>query len=282
MSRPLRLEFPDALYHITSRGDRREPVYEDDIDRSDFLEIFASVIERFNWVCYAYCLMTNHYHLLVQTPDANLSKGMRQLNGIYTQNYNRRHRKTGHLFQGRYKSILVDKDNYLLELSRYIVLNPVKAGMVKRVNQWDWSSYRAMAGESATPRWLSGDYLLSQFSVQRKTAIRKYRQFVQEGLNNGPIWTQLNNQIYLGGKEFIDKVQRHITIHSEDVQVPKVQRRSIAKSLSEYERIYKNRDEAIINAYASGAYSYQEIGSYFGLHFTRVGRIVRQQRNDKS
>jgi putative transposase len=135
MSRPLRLEFPDALYHITSRGDRREDIYEDYDDRSGFLDVFASVIDQFNWVCYAYCLMTNHYHLLVQTPDGNLSKGMRQLNGIYTQNYNRRHNKTGHLFQGRYKSILVDKDNYLLELSRYIVLNPVKAGMVKRVDQ---------------------------------------------------------------------------------------------------------------------------------------------------
>jgi putative transposase len=134
MSRPLRLEFPDAIYHITSRGDRREDIYEDDDDRSGFLDVFASVIDQFNWVCYAYCLMTNHYHLLVQIPDGNLSKGMRQLNGIYTQNYNRRHKKTGHLFQGRYKSILVDKDNYLLEISRYIVLNPVKAGMVKRVD----------------------------------------------------------------------------------------------------------------------------------------------------
>ena len=154
--------------------------------------------------------------------------------------------------------------------------------MAKRVDQWNWSSYQAMVGESAPPRWLSCDYLLAQFSVQRKAAIRKYRLFVQEGLKHGPIWTHLNNQIYLGDKEFIDKVQRHAQIQSDDLQIPKVQRRSIAKSLSEYERIYKTRDEAIINAYASGAYSYQEIGNYFRLHFTRVGRIVRQQRNDKS
>ena len=127
MSRPLRLEFPGALYHITSRGDRRENIYEDDIDRKKFLTVFASVITQFNWHCYAYCLMDNHYHLLVQTADSNLSKGMRQLNGVYTQAYNRRHNKTGHLFQGRYKAILVDEDSYLLELSRYIVLNPVKA-----------------------------------------------------------------------------------------------------------------------------------------------------------
>jgi len=139
-----------------------------------------------------------------------------------------------------------------------------------------------MVGESAPPRWLSCDYLLAQFSVQRKTTTRKYKLFVQEGLNNGPIWTRLNNQIYLGGKEFIENVHRQTQIQSEGLQVPKVQKRSIAKSLSEYERIYKTRDEAIINAYASGAYSYQEIGNYFRLHFTQVGRIVRQQRNDKS
>lgn len=131
MSRPLRLEFPNALYHITSRGDRREDIYEDAIDRRAFLDMFSSVIVQFNWVCYAYCLMHNHYHLLVQTPDSNLSKGMRHLNGIFTQAYNRRHNKTGHLFQGRFKSILVEEDAYLLALSRYIVLNPVKAGMVK-------------------------------------------------------------------------------------------------------------------------------------------------------
>jgi putative transposase len=151
MSRPLRLEFPEALYHLTSRGDRREDIYEDDEDRLAFLDVFFSVIEQFNWVCYAYCLMSNHYHLLVQTPDANLSKGMRQLNGVYTQAYNRRYLKTGHLFQGRYKSILVDEDNYLLELSRYIVLNPVKAGMVKKVDQWKWSSYLATVGQASVP-----------------------------------------------------------------------------------------------------------------------------------
>jgi len=203
---------------------------------------------------------------------------MRQLNGVYTQAYNRRHDKTGHLFQGRYKSILVDEDNYLLELSRYIVLNPVKAGMVKRVWQWKWSSYRATAGEVPAPKWLSSDYLLTQFSVQRKTAIRKYKTFVQEGLNHGPIWANLNNQIYLGDQEFIENVQRHIDVQEKDLQIPKIQKRPIAKSISEYERTAQSRDDAIVQAYASGAYSYQELGEYFNLHFTRIGTIVRMSR----
>jgi len=280
MSRPLRLEFPDALYHLTSRGDRREDIYEDDVDRGAFLDVLSSVIEQFNWTCYAYCLMSNHYHLLVQTPDANLSKGMRQLNGVYTQAYNRRHNKTGHLFQGRYKSILVDEDSYLLELSRYIVLNPVRAGMTRRVDQCKWSSYLAMVGEVAAPGWLASDYLLSQFSVQRKTAIRRYREFVQDGLRRDSIWAQLNNQIYLGDQNFIDRLQQHIGEKEKDLQIPKIQKRSIAKRIQEYAKMSRSRDEAIVKAYASGAYSYQELGEYFGLHFTRIGKIVRMNRGN--
>ena len=278
MSRPLRLECPDALYHLTSRGDRREDIYEDDTDRRNFLEVLSSVIEQFNWECYAYCLMSNHYHLLVQTPEANLSKGMRQLNGVYTQAYNRRHNKTGHLFQGRYKSILVDEESYLLELSRYIVLNPVKAGMVERVDQWKWSSYQATVNEAVAPEWLAIDYLLSQFSVQRKTAIRKYKTFVQDGLKRGSIWSELNNQIYLGDQDFINRVQQNLGENKKDLQIPKIQKRSIAKSLQEYEKTSRSRDEAIVKAYASGAYSYQMLGDYFDLHFTHIGKIVRMNR----
>jgi REP element-mobilizing transposase RayT len=275
MSRPLRLEFPDALYHITSRGDRREDIYEDAVDREAYLKILASVITQFNWVCYAYCLMGNHYHLLIQTPDGNLSKGMRQLNGVYTQFYNRQHRKTGHLYQGRYKAILVDQDSYLLELSRYIVLNPVKAGIVQRVAQWPWSSYPAMVGDCESPEWLTSDFVLSQFAKQRKVAIKRYINFVEAGVKNGPIWSQVINQIYLGDKAFIDKVQQYLTDQKDDIQIPKKQRMSVVRPLSDYEQQSKGRNEAIIKAYASGGYSYQEIGDYFGLHFTRVGRIVR-------
>lgn len=275
MSRPLRLEFPNALYHITSRGDRREDIYEDDIDRNQFLDVFASVIDRFNWVCYAYCLMGNHYHLLLQTPDGNLSKGMRQLNGVYTQAYNRRHKVAGHLFQGRYKSILVDQDAYLLELSRYVVLNPVKAKIVQQVGQWKWSSYRAMTGESQSPDWLSSDYLLLLFSARRRAAMKNYKEFVQAGLQNEPIWTQLRNQIYLGSPDFVDKVQKNLSGRNEDIQIPRAQKRPIAKTLREYEKLAVSRDEAIVLAYDSGGYSYQELGDHFGLHFTRIGKIVR-------
>ncbi len=279
MSRPLRLEFKNALYHITSRGDRREDIYEDDIDRELFIKIFSSVIEQFNWVCFSYCLMDNHYHLLIQTPDSNLSKGMRQLNGVFTQAYNRRHHKTGHLFQGRYKSILVDEDAYLLELSRYIVLNPVKAHRVKQAEDWKWSSYQAMTGDCSAPDWLSNEFLLSQFSKQRKTAIRKYKDFVEEGIKCSSIWTELTNQVYLGDAEFVDKVQNHLKEEDRSINVPKVQKRPVSRPLSNYQEKYPDRNKAIIAAYESGGYSYQEIGEYFGLHFTTVGKIIRESKS---
>src|SRR3972149_4573760 len=163
MARPLRIEYPGALYHVTARGNAREAIFRDDPDRGAFLVILGRVVERYNWLCHAYCLMGNHYHLLVETPDGDLSKGMRQLNGLYTQRSNRRHRRVGHIFQGRYKAILVDKDSYLLELCRYIVLNPVRAHLVKSVERWPWSSYRATVGERAAPAWLSTEALLAQF-----------------------------------------------------------------------------------------------------------------------
>ncbi len=151
MSRPIRIEFPNALYHVTSRGVRREDIFDDDDDRRAFLKTLGDVVGQFNWLCYAWCLMDNHYHLLIQTPDGNLSKGMRQLNGVYTQLSNRRHRRVGHLFQGRFKAILVDSDGHLLELARYVVLNPVRARMVKRATDWEWSSYRASLGIAPAP-----------------------------------------------------------------------------------------------------------------------------------
>jgi len=162
MARPLRLEFAGALYHVTARGNERRAIFLGnlDTDRTVFLDALAQTAERFNWVCHAYCLMTNHYHLLIETPDANLSKGMRQLNGVYTQHVNRSHRRVGHLFQGRYKGILVEKEAYLLGLARYVVLNPVRAGVVAAPEDWGWSSYRATAGFEVARPFLATDWLL--------------------------------------------------------------------------------------------------------------------------
>jgi putative transposase len=146
MARPLRIEYDGAVYHITSRGNARKPIFKDDDDRSRFLELLRQVNDRYNGLCHAYCLMSNHYHLVIETPDGNLSKGMRQLNGVYTQSFNRKHRRVGHIFQGRYKAILIDKESHLLEVCRYVVLNPARARLVSDPEAWQWSSYRSTAG----------------------------------------------------------------------------------------------------------------------------------------
>ena len=208
MARPLRLEIPGSVYHVTSRGDRREPIYDDDDDRTRWLEVVSQVCDRFNWRVHAYCQMDNHYHVVIETPDANLSKGMRQLNGVYTQYYNRRHNRVGHVYQGRYKAILVEKEAYLLELCRYVVLNPIRAHMIKDMGDWSWSSYLAMTGKTSAPDWLETDWLLGHFSLQRKRAMSKYIDFVREGIGLPAVWDNLSQQIFLGGEKFINKHQK--------------------------------------------------------------------------
>lgn len=277
MARPLRIEFAGALYHVTARGDRREAIYEDDDDRQAFLRVLGEVVSDFNWVCHAYCLMSNHYHLVIETPDGNLSQGMRQLNGVFTQASNRRHRRTGHLFQGRYKGILVDKDSYLLELARYVVLNPVRARMVGTPADWSWSSYRAMVGEAAVPAWLAVDGLLSLFSLKREEARARYRQFVAEGVGQPSVWLDLRQQIYLGDDAFVKRVQAKRS-EVDEMNVPKVQRRAPAPPLAEIAKRTASRNEAIVAAYATGAYSYRQIADHFGLHLVTIGEIVRKAK----
>ncbi len=203
MSRPLRIQYAGALYHVTSRGNERKAIYRDDADFQLFLSTLAEVCDRFNWVVHSFCLMTNHYHLVVETPDGNLSAGMRQLNGVYTVRFNRKYGRSGHLFQGRYKSIIVDKDSYLMELSRYVVLNPVRAKMVKSPDEWPWSSYCYTTGLFDSPPWLATDATLRYFGSDRDDAILRFARFVAEGVGVN-IWEHLKQQIYLGDDEFIN------------------------------------------------------------------------------
>jgi len=275
MSRPIRIEFPDALYHVTERGDRREDIFEDDQDRQTFLSTLEQVIAQFNWICHAWCLMDNHYHLLIQTPDGNLSKGMRQINGVYTQASNRRHRRVGHLFQGRFKAILVDSDAYLLELSRYVVLNPVRAGVVKKPADWPWSSYRASVGLEPPAPWLAVDGFLAQFAKRRSLAQQRYAQFVAEGIKAASPWANLKGQVFLGDEQFVQRMQAHLQPGKDDVQIPLAQRRPPPPPLAEIESRTRGRNAAIVAAYATGGYSYQQIADYFGVHFTTVGKVVR-------
>ena len=276
MARPLRLEFPGAIYHVTSRGDRQEIIYESDADRQQWLDILCKVCDRYNWRVHAYCLMDNHYHILLETADGNLSKGMRQLNGVYTQYFNRQHNRVGHVYQGRYKAILVEKDSYLLELSRYVVLNPIRAGMIKNMGEWHWSSYLVTIGKHPSPDWLEVDWLLSQFGLQRNRSRRKYIDFVREGIGLPPVWDNLRHQIYLGSDDFIDKHQKLISEKQDLDDIPAIQKRAMPKPISYYQKKYKNKNQAITQAFLSGGHTLKEIGVYYGKHYTTISRIVKQ------
>lgn len=274
MARPLRLEFAGALYHVTSRGDRREDIYLTDNDRNAYLEILGEVCERYNWIIHAYCLMDNHYHILIETPDSNLSKGMRQLNGVYTQYFNRTHNRVGHVYQGRYVAIIIQKETYLLEVARYVVLNPVRARMVRTAKDWPWSSYRATSGHICPPVWLYTNWIIAHFSRRKSTAVDRYRKFVAEGKNQPSIWEQLRNQVYIGNEDYIKQIQTKITKETDLSEIPASQRRPMPKSLDFYAQKYNDRDQAMLAAYQSGGYSMKDLAKYFDLHYTSVSRII--------
>jgi len=275
MARPLRIEFSGALYHITSRGNDRNPIYCDDVDRLHFLEQLTRCCNRYSWLCHAYCLMTNHYHLLVETQEPTLSKGMKYLNGSYTQCFNKRHARTGHLFQGRFKSVLVDSDAYLLELARYIVLNPVRAQMVYSAEDWSWSSYRGTAGMTQGHACLTIDWVLAGFGSNKRQACEQYRDFVASGKGQPSPWESLKNQVYLGSDRFVEDMLCMIRPEQSLCDIPKPQRRAPPKPLEYYESLFDDRKLAMATAYLSGHYTLEEVGRQFRVSYATVSRAVK-------
>jgi putative transposase len=179
MPRPPRVQAPGAIYHVTTRGNRKQEIFVDTRDRARFLQLVQQVVDRLGWICHAYCLMTNHYHLLVQTPEANLSEGMHWLNGVYAKWFNWRRELSGHLFERRFHDELVEGQAHLLELTRYVVLNPVRAGLRNHAGEWFWSSYNATIDKGPPPRWLTTTLVLSLFSDDAGRARELYPEFVE-------------------------------------------------------------------------------------------------------
>lgn len=279
MARPLRLEFEGAVYHITARGNARQDIFLGDEDRVGFLAVLADVVDRFGWICHAYCLMSNHYHLLIETPEANLSNGMRQLNGVYTQAFNRRHGRVGHVLQGRFKSILVEKESHLLELARYVVLNPVRANMVRYARQWKWSSYRATTGQTPSSEFLTTEWILSQFHGNVDRAHRAYRQFVKEG-RDAPAWDKLRGGILLGSEDFVERMRPLLKAGMTIKEIPRRERLATRPAL---DQLFANtgddktaRDAKIHEAVRLHQYSLAEIEAYVGLHYSTISRIAKR------
>ena len=274
MTRPLRLEFPGAVYHVTSRGDRMECIYRSDADRVLWLGILGDVARRFNFVVHSYCQMDNHYHLVVETADANLARGMRHLNGVYTQAFNRRYGLTGHLFQGRYHAILVQKESYLLELIRYVALNPLRAGMVAFAEDWRWSSHHFVAAGKPMPHWHNVDNLLRHFAPDSADALPAYRAFIRQGIGRASPLLQIRHQYVLGDPAFVARFQ------SDQGQAPAAElsmshRKMNVLTLHAYTILYAARDEAMTMAYRTTAYTLAEISRHYGISTKTAGRAIR-------
>lgn len=284
MSRPLRIEFPGAVYHVTSRGDRREPIYRDDQDRTAQLDLVAQAMDRFDAQVLAYCQMGNHYHLVLHTRQGNLSLLMRHVNGVYTQSFNQRHGVVGHLFQGRFKAILVDRDAYLLALCRYVERNPVAAGIVTAAGEWPWSSYLAHVGEAPTPPWLDSDglhgYLLGRpvaSARDRRQAARRYAALVADARpDEVPIWQDgLRSQIFLGDEAFVARMQAQCTpANRAAVDVPKAQRKSPLALKDCLRQSPGQPGHALRKAYREGGITMTAIANEMGLSVSRVSRLI--------
>jgi len=288
MGRPLRIEFPGAHYHVTTRGNERKEVFKSQRDREKFLSYLESAVMRYGAVIHAYCLLNNHYHLLMETPSGNLSQIMQHINGAYTNYFNTKRKRSGHLFQGRFKAILIEADEYVTELSRYIHLNPVRAGMVKRPEEYPWSSYQDYVGERIAPEWLKTEFVLGYFGKKRSAAVGKYRKFVEDLLDK-EYDSPLNAVVaatMLGCAEFIQEItERHIDGKQMDRDLPALRTLTNRPSMDTIDQVVKS----LVGAQArlvektciylchkySGA-KLKEIGERFGIGQSAVTQVSRR------
>jgi REP element-mobilizing transposase RayT len=224
MARALRIEYPGAVYHVTSRGNERRDIFRDDEDRERFLELLAETVTRFGWILTAYTLMANHFHLVVETPTPTLSRGMQWLSGTYAAWFNRKHGRSGHLLGGRFHAFIVEKEAYYLELLRYVVLNPVRAKMVERPEAYRWSSYKAMAGYEAAPAWLNVNELASFFGAAEDWR-GNFRDYVGQKLTSEErLFDRVQRQIYLGTEAWIASMRKVVESKPRSDAHPRVQR----------------------------------------------------------
>ena len=272
MARPLRLQFAGGFYHVMARGNERRPIFEDDFDRELFLQQLWRVCERLDWRVWSYCLMNNHYHLLVETLRPTLAQGMRDVNGVYAQAFNQKRRRVGHLFQGRYIALVVQKQSYLLELSRYIALNPVRAALCSSPELWPWSSYSLIVRAAPVPDCLAVQEVLALFGFPPAAACRRYEEFVRAGLGAPDPRMATASRTVLGDPAFTAEMTR--LAKSASTEVPRTER--ARKPLDEYRKESAGRNEAIRRAYQSGTYTLAAIADHFGLHYATVSRIAKQ------
>jgi len=279
MARPLRVQFPGGLYHVSARGNEQKLIFADDVDCDSFLRVLALVVERYHVLCHAYCLMNNHYHLLLETPDSNLSHAMRQLNGVYSQRFNRRHGRTGHLLGGRFHAVVVHRDAHLREVSRYIVLNPVRAGLFDDPAAWRWSSYLATVGEALVPSFLTTEWLLGLSGMtERAGAQHAYGEFVRRGLDEMPeVPTRLDSGF--GAPRPKVGLRPGFKAGGRLGEIPRAQRFASRPPLSELFSGVVSRAERNVRCVAairSFGYTLRELADFLDLHYATISRVLQQ------
>jgi REP element-mobilizing transposase RayT len=278
MSRPLRILAEDALYHVMSRGNAKMDFYRDDVDRWRFLAALESVVEQYRLECHAYCLMSNHYHLMLRTLDANLSQAIHQLNGVYAQWWNRRHQRVGHVMQGRFKAQLVQRDGYFLEACRYVVLNPVRGGLAQSAADWPWSSYAATAGLAPRPALLTVSLVLGGRGGTAR--YRAYQSFVAAAPDATAVGTAIRDDVRIIGSEAFAEKYRVCIEEAHPREVPLRERRLARKPLADLFRGVTDkrlRDRRIREARLRNHYSLSEIAAHLGLHYASVSRIASRR-----
>jgi putative transposase len=277
MARPPRIELAGAVYYVTTRSAGGRAIFADDDDRQSLLDVLAQSLQRFDAQALAYCLLTNHFHLLLFTRQANLSRLMRHLNGVYTQLFNRRHGTSGPLFQGRFKAVIVDRDAWLLEACRYIELNALRLGVVAQPADWPWSSFPAHAGLVPVPDWLEQDGLYrfvlghaAETAAQRRRAAQHYAKLLQ-GEPRLQLWPgRLRQQIYLGDAGFVGRVQQAIAANS--AAIPARPERPV--SWAEWERGSLSRPQALYRAHTEGGAPMTALARLLGLSVSRISRLI--------
>ena len=279
MARPVRIEFKNAVYFISSKSNGRKHIARDDVDREVFMQTLEYVIKRYRWKCHAYCIGETEYNIAIETPKANLSVGMRQLNGIYTQKFNRKNRKSGNVFQGRFKAVVIEKDEYLLDICRHVVTLAQRDGSAKNINTYKWSSYRATAGTTDVPDFLDVDWIHSQFAKRTKNAQEKYRDYIKGAKKAGNPLDKVKGQILLGNDKFIEQMTLMLIKGRNKEDVPKWQRHIKRPPLDEVfkgieGKSVKQRNRKVKEAHSKHGYTLKDIGQYLGLHYTSISRII--------
>lgn len=287
MARPLRLELPGAVYHVTAVGNAGQTVFREAEDPALFLEALGQVCTRFDWDCLAYCLLPDRYHLVVRTRRATLARGMRQLNGRVTQAFNRRRGVGGHLFQGRYRAVLVESPGFVAAVCRDVLRQPVVRGLAAEPAAWRWSSHRAALGRlpagRPVPSWLAVGELLALYGSDPALARRRYAEDIAAG-DRPSVWDSLRHQVFLGSEAFVAQMRERASAEAGRrgslAEIPKAQWQAPPPPLDDFVASTGSREEAMARAYLSGAYSQARIAAHFGVHYSTVSRAVR--RSEKS